>query len=77
MDTQQILALILVGMAAVYLGRQFTRSLRAFLSNKPGCGSGCGKCGLAALSEKHSTSSRLNVIPLSEVRSRSGADTRD
>lgn len=71
MDTQQILALIIVAMAAVYLGRQFRQSLRAFLSNKPGCGNGCGKCGLAGLSEKRSPSPRSNVIPMGEVRSRS------
>jgi hypothetical protein len=78
MDGQQILALIIVSLAAVYLGHQFVRSLRAFRSNKPGCGSGCGKCGLAGLSEKRPAAPRrADVIPLNEVRPRSAASEKE
>lgn len=70
MDTQQIITLGLIGIAAVYLGRLFVKSVRAFLSNKAGCSSGCGKCGLAAIAEKRATISRKDVIPLSNKSER-------
>jgi hypothetical protein len=46
MDTQQLIALGLVGLASVYLGRGFIASARNFFAQKSGCG-GCGKCSFA------------------------------
>lgn len=72
MNSQQIIVCGVVGVAAVYLGRRLAGSVRAFLSGKGGCESGCGKCGYAGkgISERKSAVSRPSeIIPLSEVRS--------
>ena len=72
MNVQQILALMLVGLAAAFLLRLFAGSLRAFLSGKGGCGSGCGKCSFAPkdplLGKKASSQGRPDIIPLTEIR---------
>jgi hypothetical protein len=72
MNIQQIIALLIVGVAAAYLIRNAVRTLRAFLSGKSGCASGCGKCGLAgeiASRRKSAPSPRPDVIPLTDIRS--------
>jgi hypothetical protein len=51
MDIQKIVALGLVVTAALYLGRRWVLSLRAFWSRKGGCEEGCGKCGMAQVAE--------------------------
>lgn len=51
-DIQQILALICVSVAAVYLGRRAVQAARAFRKRPSGCGGGCGRCGLASLAER-------------------------
>jgi hypothetical protein len=71
MDTQQLIALTLVGAAAVYLGRQFVVSARNFFSARSGCSSGCGKCAFArevARKQTGKTPVRGSVIPLMDVR---------
>ncbi len=47
MDVQRISALIIVAVAAMYLGRSLLTSTRAFLQDKSGCGGGCAKCAFA------------------------------
>ena len=72
MDIQQIIAFVIVGVAALYLGRNAVRAWKAFRSGK-GCSSGCGKCAFAVketVARKPSaTSSSLNIIPLTEIKS--------
>jgi hypothetical protein len=64
MDTQKLITLFIVGIAALYLGRNFLRAGRDLLRGKSDCGSGCGKCGAPATRPDHAR--RPNVIPLSE-----------
>ena len=71
MNAQQILALVIVAIAALYLGRNFVRSCRAFFSSKSGCSEGCGKCSFAPKAGKPGqtvSSARPNVIPLTDIR---------
>ena len=72
MELQQIVALLIVAAAALFLARNFVRSLRAFLSGKGGCESGCGKCGFAPRDDRSSVRpaapSRPNIIPLTDIR---------
>ena len=72
MNVQQILALICVGFAAAFLLRLLVGSLRAFLSGKGGCGSGCGKCSFAPKDplpgKKAPSQGRPDIIPLTEIR---------
>jgi len=72
MDIQQIIALMIVAVAAVYLGRNAWRAWQAFRSGKGGCESGCGKCAFAVKElrgrKPSITSSALNIIPLSESK---------
>lgn len=47
MLAQQLITLLIVAVAALYLGRNLIKSARSFFSNKSdGCG-GCGKCAFA------------------------------
>jgi hypothetical protein len=72
MNVQQIIALLIVSVAAAYLFRNAVRTLRAFLSGRGGCASGCGKCGFAgeiASRRKAASSPRSDVIPLTDIRS--------
>ena len=69
MSAQQLITLLIVAVAAVYLGRNFLASARSFFSNKSeGCG-GCGKC---AFADKPRTQppapARPNVIALTDIR---------
>ncbi|MCW3096727.1 MAG: hypothetical protein JWL77_2345 [Chthonomonadaceae bacterium] len=69
MSAQQLITLIIVAVAAVYLGRNLVASARNFFSNKSeGC-PGCGKC---AFADKPRTqmpaSTRPNIIPLTDIR---------
>lgn len=64
MDIQQILALVCVGVAAVYLGRKATQAVHAFQRRSSGCGGGCGRCGLAALTERTEKHHKAELIPL-------------
>ncbi|HZT41839.1 MAG TPA: hypothetical protein VFA07_06600 [Chthonomonadaceae bacterium] len=72
MNVQQIIAWILVGLAAAFLLRLFVGSLRAFLSGKGGCGDGCGKCSFAPKDplpgKKAASQSRPDIIPLTDIR---------
>jgi hypothetical protein len=48
MSGQQTIVLLLVAVAAAYLGRNLWRAWRNFRDpNKGGCASGCGKCAYA------------------------------
>lgn len=47
MDVQRLSALLIVAIAATYLGRSLLTSARAFLQDKSGCGGGCAKCAFA------------------------------
>ena len=47
MNIQQILALIIVAVAAVFLTRQLVDAVRSIVQNKAGCGGGCAKCAFA------------------------------
>ncbi len=51
MDIQKLITFGLVGLAALYLGRRWVLSLKAFRNNKGGCDEGCGKCGMAQIAE--------------------------
>ena len=71
MNLQQIVALLIVIAAAVFLGRNFIRACRSFFSNKSGCSEGCGKCGFAPKENptaKSAASSRPNLISLKDIR---------
>ncbi len=70
MSAQQLIALLIVAVAAVYLGRNLVASARSFFSNKSeGC-PGCGKCAFADKApSKTSASARPNIIPLTDIRS--------
>lgn len=69
MSAQQLIALIIVAVAAVYLGRNLVTAARNFFSNKSeGCG-GCGKCAFADKARTQSpASTRPNIIPLTDIR---------
>ncbi|HLK61643.1 MAG TPA: hypothetical protein VKU00_34165 [Chthonomonadaceae bacterium] len=47
MNIQQLIAISIVAMAAVYLGRNLVLSARAFFSKKSSGCPGCGKCAFA------------------------------
>jgi bacterioferritin-associated ferredoxin len=77
MNIQQVIALGIVAIAALYLGRNAVRAFQALRSGKS-CGSGCGKCGVAAQIEaarKSTTTVRPSsarpsqIITLSEISS--------
>jgi hypothetical protein len=69
MSAQQLITLIIVAAAAVYLGRNLFASARNFFSNKSeGC-PGCGKCAFADKPRAQTpASSRPNLIALSDIR---------
>ena len=69
MDTQQIVVLVVVASAAVYLGRNLVMAARGFFRGKGGCSSGCGKCGFAQPTKTQTHSSpQPNVIALRDIR---------
>ena len=71
MDWQQIVTLTLAAVAGVYLGRSAWRSIRAALSGKGGCESGCGKCGFAPPERNRAPApggKPSNVIALTDIR---------
>jgi len=72
MSGQQIMTALIVLVAAVYLGRNFARSSKAFFSKKGGCASGCGKCAFAQQIKEAQKqgAARRNVIPLSVISNR-------
>ncbi len=69
MPAQQLITLLIVAVAALYLGRNLITSARNFFSNKSeGCG-GCGKCAFAEKTRTQSPAApRPNVIPLGDIR---------
>ncbi len=69
MSAQQIITLVIVAVAAVYLGRNLAASARRFFSNKSeGCG-GCGKCAFAdKVRTQTPPAARSNLIALSDIR---------
>ncbi|HZO90432.1 MAG TPA: hypothetical protein VFB38_19050 [Chthonomonadaceae bacterium] len=73
MDIQQLTALALVAVAAIYLGRNAWSALKGLLSGKGGCASGCGKCAFAgketAVRARSSKPARPDIIPLSDIKS--------
>ncbi len=72
MDVQQIIALILVVLAALYVGRYMLRSARDLFSRKGGCGSGCDRCAFSkdpAVHKSGKQPSRPDIIPLADIRS--------
>ena len=74
MDIQQIITFLIVGVAAVYLGRYLMQSARALFSAKSdGCAGGCGNCAFApkegsAGRSDGTSASRSQIIPLTEIR---------
>jgi len=48
MDIQQTLSLLIVVIAAAYLGRNAYRAWKRLRGGRSGCESGCGKCGFAS-----------------------------
>lgn len=72
MDTQKLIAMLLVGAAAAYLLRNLAVSARAFFANKSGSCGGCGKCGFAQKSDTFKKSNtpagQPNLIALSDIR---------
>ena len=72
MNGQQMVTALIVLVAAVYLGRNFLRSAKAFFSKKGGCASGCGKCAFAqqVKQAQKDSAARRNVIPLTVVSHR-------
>jgi hypothetical protein len=73
MDGQQLIALAIVGAAALYLGRGFIVSARNFFSRQGGCG-GCGKCSFAAREhaggQPPNSPPKLTIIPLMDANAR-------
>ena len=69
MSIQQLITLLIVAVAAIYLGRNLVASARNFFSNKSeGC-PGCGKCAFADKTpSKTPASTRPNLIPLTDIR---------
>lgn len=71
MDMQQIIALGIVSVAALYLGRNALRAWKAFRSGK-GCASGCGKCAFAVqvkeARKRNAAPSGRKVIPLLDIK---------
>jgi len=69
MSAQQLITLLIVAIAAVYLGRNLVASARNFFSNKSeGCG-GCGKCAFADKPRTQSPpNTRPNMIALTDIR---------
>ena len=69
MSIQQLITLLIVAVAAIYLGRNLVASARNFFSNKSeGCG-GCGKCAFADKApSKTPASARPNIIALTDIR---------
>lgn len=71
---QQFIALVVVSVASLYLGRNFVRAWKSFLRAGDGdsaCGGGCPGCGSskASLSGKPVNSARRpDIIPLSDIR---------
>ena len=72
MNGQQMVAVLIVLVATLYLGRNFLRSAKAFFSKKGGCASGCGKCAFAqqVKQAQKEGAARRNVIPLTIVSNR-------
>lgn len=70
MDIQQIVALMIVAVAFVFLARQLFASVRSILENKSGCGGGCGKCAFANLEKPNQRQrpTRPDVIALGDIR---------
>jgi hypothetical protein len=70
MSAQQLITLLIVAVAAVYLGRSLFTAARSFFSNKSeGCGSGCGKCAFADKARPQTSAAvRPNIIPLGDIR---------
>jgi hypothetical protein len=73
MNSQQVAALTLVAVCAVYLGRQAYASIKDFFSNKSeGCGTGCGKCAFAqqrgSKPGRAGSSQTIKLIPLESVQ---------
>ena len=69
MSAQQLITLLIVAVAVVYLGRNLFASARNFFSNKSeGCG-GCGKCAFAEKPRPQTpASARPNIIALTDIR---------
>ena len=68
MSAQPLIALLIVAIAAVYLGRNLVASARNFFSNKSeGCG-GCGKCAFAEKPQSKPAAARPNIIALTDIR---------
>ncbi len=75
MNTQQLIAFGVVGLAALYLGRNFVVSARNFFAKKGGgCASGCGKCAFAEkgtpFAARSAQNEKRNIIPLSALTTR-------
>ena len=66
MNSQQIIAMLIVSVAAVFLGRNLVASVRSFFSKKQGGCAGCGKCGFAP---KESAAQHPGLIPLIDIHS--------
>ncbi len=70
---QTFITLIIVGIAALYMGRHFVQAGRAFLDTKSGC-PGCGKCSFAQQGKVRKprtadvATPQRDVISLSEIR---------
>lgn len=70
MSFPQLIVLLIVGVAAVYVGRTLYDSARDLFSKKSeGCG-GCGKCAFAEQirTRQASASTKPKVIALSEIQ---------
>ena len=78
MDSQRVIALLMVAAAAAYLGRSLVTSARDFFAAKSGCGGGCAKCAFAEGGGKKGERAtkptnaliapQPNVIALSDIR---------
>ena|SRR5579862_298947 len=78
MDVQQVVALSIVGVAAVYLIRSFVLSARSFFNAKSGCGGGCSRCAFSKEggAKPLPPTRRTDIIPLMEIRSLPKNDSR-
>jgi hypothetical protein len=72
MNSQQLIAMLLVATAAAYLLRNLVVSARAFFANKSGGCGGCGKCAFAqkgdAFKKPITPAGQPNLIALSDIR---------
>ncbi len=69
MSIPHLIILIIVGLGAIYLGRNLFDTVRNLFSNKSeGC-PGCGKCAFADPARKQPPpTSRPNIIALTDIR---------